>query len=205
MNVKRCVSKFLESNTFILIKDDQAIIVDAGAELKDVINAVNGKKVKGLFLTHGHYDHAYYALSYIDYFKCPVYMNTSAIKALKRPEYNYGENFSINFHSVLEINRDCEIDCDKFNIKAYLTPGHSECSVSYLIENHLFAGDTVFCKGIGRTDLITSDEKDMLKSLNKVLALNFNVLHSGHDRDSTRQEQERNLNVYIKFLQRNKK
>ena len=36
MNVKRCVSKFLESNTFVLIKDDQAIIVDAGAELKDL-------------------------------------------------------------------------------------------------------------------------------------------------------------------------
>lgn len=202
MKVNKCVSKFLDSNTFIVIKNGEAIIIDAAADLQDVVEAVEGNRVLGIFLTHGHYDHSFYVLEYVKKFKCPVFGGKGICKVVKNPDYNYGNNFSIDLKKANEIEEDCKITCGGIEVKAYLTKGHSECSMSYQIEDDFFAGDTVFHKGIGRTDLITSDNQQMFESLKKINQLNFKALHSGHGSDSTREEQDRNLATYIKFLNR---
>ena len=51
------------------------------------------------------------------------------------------------------------------------TPGHSKGSVCILIDDMLFAGDTVFYGSIGRTDLFGGDYDAIISSLNKIKAL----------------------------------
>ena len=204
MEIKKCISKFLESNTFIVEKEGQALIIDAGVDVDTVSRNLNGKVV-GILLTHGHYDHAFYIQDYIKKFNCPVYMSSYANEVLADPGLNYGEGFSIKIENTMEMTDDKQIKCGVFDINTFITKGHSICSVSYLIDDELFVGDTVFEIGVGRTDLKTGDEKEMLESLIKLDSLNFKNLHSGHGKDSTREQQNRNLKTYIRFLGRNKK
>ena len=78
MEIKRIISKILDSNTFVISKGDKAIIIDAGANLEDVKNEINNKKVLGIFLTHAHYDHVFYCLDYAKEFDCKIYANKNS-------------------------------------------------------------------------------------------------------------------------------
>ena len=49
------------------------------------------------------------------------------------------------------------------------TPGHTAGSVCYLLEDKLFTGDTLFCLGVGRTDLPTGDYRMLVSSVRDVL------------------------------------
>lgn len=64
----------------------------------------------------------------------------------------------------------------------------------------IFSGDTFFCRAIGRTDLPTGNEADMIKSLTTILSLDFSLAFAGHARVSTRAEQEHNISVWLRRL-----
>lgn len=205
MKVNQIVSDFLESNTFVIIEEGEALIVDAGASLEKVKKVVGDNVVVGILLTHGHYDHCYYVLNYIEEFGCSAFIHEHGIKTLANSNLNYGESFSIKDRTNFKtIKNDCRIKLGHYEIDAFATPGHSPCCVSYLIEKDLFAGDTVFYQGIGRIDLAESDANKMLQSLKKIALIKFKNLHSGHSKDSFYEDQQRNLNAYIKFLSRKK-
>ncbi len=65
-------------------------------------------------------------------------------------------------------------------IKIIKTPGHTDDSICFLYENVLFSGDTLFHKGIGRTDLPESRPEKMQKSLEKLKKLDYKILCPGH-------------------------
>ncbi|HID60801.1 MAG TPA: MBL fold metallo-hydrolase, partial [Hadesarchaea archaeon] len=44
----------------------------------------------------------------------------------------------------------------------------------------LFSGDTVFCDGVGRTDLPTGDVEALIDSLRKLAELDVDRLYPGH-------------------------
>lgn len=68
IEVKKIISQFLDSNTFVVSKGENAVVVDCGAKIKDVKEATNGKKVVAILLTHGHFDHAFFANEYAKVF-----------------------------------------------------------------------------------------------------------------------------------------
>ena len=53
-----------------------------------------------------------------------------------------------------------------FSIKMLHTPGHSRGSVTYVIDNYLFTGDTMFENTYGRTDFYDGNIDEMFNSLN---------------------------------------
>ena len=205
MKIERIESEFLGSNTFVVSEGDECLLIDAGVSVKKLLTYLRGKKVVGVLLTHGHYDHVYYAEDYKERFACPIYISKEGKRTALNSELNYSEGFSIKkrgIFNVFEIEKT--IKCGDFKIKVLKTPGHCPGCVCYLIGEHLFAGDTLFKTGIGRCDLINSDKKAMLESLKKLQGVKFETLHSGHGEDSSYDEQKRNLSAYIRFLERRK-
>ena len=78
-----------------------------------------------------------------------------------------------------------EGDTIKFgNLEAKIihTPGHTEGSMSILIEDAVFTGDTMFKRIYGRTDLKTGSEREIMWSIkDKLLKLPDNtIVYPGH-------------------------
>ena len=75
------------------------------------------------------------------------------------------------------------IKLDQLEIKALHTPGHTSDSFSFLMNDHLFSGDTLLINGTGRTDFQNGSAKDAYNSIfNRLLKLPKETLvYPGHD------------------------
>ena len=63
------------------------------------------------------------------------------------------------------------------------TPGHTDDSVSYLLEDRVFTGDALFIRGCGRTDFQNGDPTELYTSITKVLfaLLDSMLVYPSHD------------------------
>ena len=75
------------------------------------------------------------------------------------------------------------IEIDSLKIKSLYTPGHTSDSYSFLLDSHLFTGDTLLINGTGRTDFQNGSSVDAYNSLfNNILKLPEETLvYPGHD------------------------
>ena len=84
------------------------------------------------------------------------------------------------------------------NIQSKENFGHTNCSVSYIIEDKIFSGDFLFKGSVGRTDLPTGNSIAMKESLNKLKLIKEDyVVYPGHDEETTLQD-EIKYNPYIR-------
>ena len=195
----------LKQNTYVVTYEDKCVIIDAGAKLDDIMHLVEGKKVEAILVTHAHYDHITYIESYQIAFHCPIYMHEHSAKFLHNPVLNvsqfFGANKTFDLHDVKYIKGKETLDLGGLSIKAIYTPGHSDDSVCYLLEDgKLFVGDLLFSLAVGRTDLKTGNTKRIIASLNHILKLDFNIVYPGHGRSTNKQEQEVNIPKWIQLL-----
>lgn len=203
MQIERILSHHLDSNTYVVSAENECLIIDAGAEIEDVLEKVGTKKVVGILLTHGHFDHAYNLDEYAERFSCKIYASRIAKINLIDPAKNYGENFAISdFSRFVWLDGDSKFSLGSFDISSYSLPGHSKCCTGYLIDGTLFAGDVLFEKGVGRIDLHDSDKREMFCSLQKLTTIPFSQVAGGHGEMSTAEWQKRNISVFIKYLSR---
>ena len=94
---------------------------------------------------------------------------------------------------------DNKIIIDNLKIKCITTPGHTKCSVCYLLDDNLFTGDTLFDRSVGRTDFPTGNSLELRESLKKILKFNINfTIYPGHNNSSTIEEQKIK-NYYLQF------
>lgn len=204
MQTEQIISSLLESNTFIAKKNNECLIIDAGAQPQQIAQKVANHKVLGLLLTHGHYDHCLHAIEIANHFGCKIFASKKIVETLSDPAKNYGETFKIeDFSNFVLLEDEQEFSLGEFEIAATLLPGHSKCSMGYLIDGTLFAGDVLFSQGIGRTDLYGGSKQQMLQSLITIKErIPFEILASGHGDMSNAESQKRNLNLFIRFLSR---
>lgn len=68
-------------------------------------------------------------------------------------------------------------------IHVLATPGHTDDSLSYLVDGHVFTGDTLLIRGTGRSDFQNGDASALFDSITRVLfALpDETIVLPGHD------------------------
>ena len=83
----------------------------------------------------------------------------------------------------LRIKDSEKINVEKIELKAIYTPGHTDCSYSYLMNDRVFTGDTLLINGTGRTDFQNGSSFDAYDSIfNKLLKLPKETLvYPAHD------------------------
>jgi glyoxylase-like metal-dependent hydrolase (beta-lactamase superfamily II) len=83
------------------------------------------------------------------------------------------------------------------------TPGHSQGSICLLVEGILFSGDTLFSKGIGRTDLTGGNYEMLISSIkDKLFKLpDETIVLPGHGPDTTIRKEKRE-NPFVGFSER---
>jgi len=84
-----------------------------------------------------------------------------------------------------------KIKIDQIDIEVIHTPGHTQGSLCFLIDNILFSGDTIFKNSIGRTDLIGGCLETLLNSIKeKILKLpEQTIILPGHGPITTLKEE----------------
>ena len=151
-------------------KGREALIIDPVSENVDnyikLLNEFDLKLVK-VIDTHIHADHITGAAKLKDITKCTTIM---------------GENTPADTVEI-KVKDDEYINLDSLKIRAMYTPGHTSDSYSFLMDNHLFSGDTLLINGTGRTDFQNGNAKDAYNSIfNKLLRLpEETLLYPAHD------------------------
>ena len=151
-------------------KGREALIIDPVIENVEnyikLLNEFDLKLVK-VIDTHIHADHITGASKLKDITKCTTVM---------------GENTPADTVEI-KVKDDEYINLDSLKIRAMYTPGHTSDSYSFLMDNHLFSGDTLLINGTGRTDFQNGNAKDAYNSIfNKLLKLpEETLLYPAHD------------------------
>ena len=151
-------------------KGREALIIDPVIENVEsyikLLNEFDLKLVK-VIDTHIHADHVTAASKLKDITKCTTVM---------------GENTPADTVEI-KVKDDEYINLDSLKIRAMYTPGHTSDSYSFLMDNHLFSGDTLLINGTGRTDFQNGNAKDAYNSIfNKLLKLpEKTLLYPAHD------------------------
>ena len=96
-----------------------------------------------------------------------------------------------------------KIKIDKIELISIYTPGHTDCSYSFLMNDRVFTGDTLLINSTGRTDFQNGSSYDAYDSLfNKLLKLPEKTLvYPAHDYNGTKYstiENEKNNNPRLK-------
>lgn len=204
MNTQRIESKFIDSNVFVVSDGKNCVVIDAGSELSFVEKAVGNLKVLGVFLTHGHYDHSFYALSYAEKFGCKIYASKFAKEYLEDSAKNYSEgHFEVkDFSNFQFLGESGKVTLENFVVEYKQLGGHSKSDMMFKIQDEIFVGDVLIGRDLGRTDLFGGDKEEMKKSLKFLVDENYAVMHSGHGVDNTKQSQDKVAKLWLKFLSR---
>ncbi len=165
----------LETNCYILKIKDEVLVVDPGAEVEKIISHLGKSKVRGIIITHHHFDHDGVALE--------LAMRTHT------DIYDY-HNLKVGKKTV-----------GLFTFDVIATPGHKDDSISILFrdENVMFCGDFIFKSSIGRWDLQGGNFIEMKKSIMKILGYDDSiVLYPGHGETTILKDERGNLQKYLK-------
>ena len=189
--------------TYILSsgKGREALIIDPVLEHTDqYINLLNKLELKLVKVidTHIHADHIT-GLNELS-------ERTSCTKIM-------GENSKSEVVD-LRVKEDENVKIDNINLKVMYTPGHTDCSYSYLMNDRVFTGDTLLINGTGRTDFQNGNARQQYDSIfNKLLKLPENTIvfpahdyngkkHStiGSERDNNPRLQVNSVDQYVEIM-----
>lgn len=169
------------TNNIWLVGDDREVVVfDAAHDHKPIVDAVDGRRVKAIVLTHGHNDHVNAAVPLRDAVDAPILLHADdrMLWDVVWPDHTADG----------EIVPDDSISVAGHSLGIIHTPGHSPgcCCFYDQASGIVVSGDTLFCGGPGATGRSYSDEPTILRSIiSKLLTLPpETIVHTGHG-DST--------------------
>lgn len=168
------------NNIWLVGNDTEVLVIDAAHDAGAIADAVHGRRVEAIVLTHGHNDHINAAADLQDLVDAPILMHPAD---------------HMLWHTVYpgtEVDRDLAegdvLRAGGSELRVLHTPGHSPgCVCLYDGAGQLFSGDTLFCGGPGATGRSFSDFDEIIVSIReRLLTLPpETVVHTGHGESTT--------------------
>lgn len=169
----------LAANTYIISDlHNNALVIDPSVDYDGILLYLEKHNLclKGILLTHGHFDHIRGVKRLYEKYNVPVYIHhfdeCLLIDSHKNCSNSFSEEIIINIKPELISDGDVINLLDE-SIKVMHTPYHTEGGCCFFIETSkiVFSGDTLFKLTVGRDDLPTSIPSKKHDSLLKLLNL----------------------------------
>lgn len=186
IKIHQIVNSVFTSNTFVLMdKRNNAYLVDIGDF--DPILQLGVKEIKGVFLTHAHYDHIYGLRELLERFpNCPIYTSEWGVEALASDKLNFsryhGDPLIIKCENVKVLSERDRIELfDSITLDVFETPGHNRSCLTFKVGNSIFTGDA-YIPGIKVvTTLPNANKMDAEASKERIVAMAQGLdLYPGH-------------------------
>lgn len=182
-------NRIFNSITYIIAdrENNNYWLVDAG-DAEDIFAFIKNGNLKGVFLTHIHFDHIYGLNKIITkYPDIIIYTNEFGKKALFNPSDNlsvyHGDEFILDSQANIScLSSGSEIKLNPTtHIDVVETPGHDKSCLCYLIEDSIFTGDSYIPGKEVFSKLQNGDSHIARKSLELILNLSRNkIIFPGH-------------------------
>ena len=192
-------------NCYLIRRRDTmaALAVDPGLQLDRVRQQIDsdGLTLERILVTHGHIDHVVGVPALHAHSGAPIAMHPDDLAILDWEaiaQYPFIPSNFTSFSIDTALTHGMTLAFQDLSLRVLHTPGHTQGSVCFLFGLDCFAGDTLFQRGIGRTDLPSGDMRKIVFSIRNVLyALPpKTVVYPGHG-PATTIEEEKLLNPFV--------
>jgi hydroxyacylglutathione hydrolase len=167
--IERVIDEHLRANTYVVETEagGEVVVIDPGLDWEAVRDAVGGRRVAAIALTHGHFDHVGSAHELQQASGAPLYLHSGDAKVLR----------SANF-LLMACKLDQRITVPKVDqlvedgagvalaggpLRFIHTPGHTPGSCLIEFRGSLFTGDTIYRDKVGVAEF-PGEDKDVLRA-----------------------------------------
>ncbi|MDR1775158.1 MAG: MBL fold metallo-hydrolase [Actinomycetes bacterium] len=177
MKIDNVVVGDLDTNCWLIEgPDGSVVIIDPGDEAERIMDAVAGRTVDGVLLTHAHFDHLGAADQVADEAASYLYLPGPETRHMHQ---HVNERVARDRGVTVPIIDFYAADGEELHLaglvfRVMVTPGHTPGASGYVVRDpeggqlHYFSGDTLFAHDIGRTDFPGGSETDMTDSLARI-------------------------------------
>ena len=184
-------------NVYLLFdsRSKQGLIIDPGGRSEELEAQVRaeGVRIVGVLNTHGHPDHTGANAFYRDLYQVDVYADA-------RDAGLYGSRdmgADPENAPTRTIPQQVDLDVGELKVRVVRTPGHTPGSVSFLVDDLLFSGDTLFQGGVGITPDDAAARSLVANIRDRLLVLPADTLvYPGHG-DATTIGAEKRQNPFL--------
>lgn len=177
------------NNAYLLVckATGESLIIDTPGDPGAFIDEAGATNVRGILITHNHWDHLAGFAEIHDAFGVPVGIGTPDAPALD--EYGVSPSLDVSDGAVVRAGR--------LEVAAIFTPGHTPGSTCYTVAtgdgaHHLFSGDTLFPGGPGRSSSPEALQQMILGITGKLHTLpEATAVYPGHGDDTSIGESKR--------------
>ncbi|AEB75747.1 MBL fold metallo-hydrolase [Clostridium botulinum] len=189
MKIKRIPAGMYGANCYILIDEETMVgcIIDPGGDADRLANIIDefNIEVKFILLTHGHMDHVEGVEILRQKYNVPVYINGKDKELMEKGTEVFGRIWNKTSEDK-ELKDGEMLKLGNLDIKCMETPGHTPGGMSFLVNNVVFTGDTLFRGSVGRCDLPGGNQSQLIESIkSKLMILDDEiVVLPGHEGES---------------------
>ena len=186
----------------------ETAIIDPGGDEDLIINTIKKMSLKPVIIinTHAHPDHTAGNQTLKQVFNIPIAMHESDAGSF----LNQANLFLGSMVGALPtpqpdilLKDGNNVVLGEISLKVIHTPGHTPGSICLYYPGHVFTGDTLFVKAVGRTDLPGGSWETLIKSIKTRLFTlpEETIVWPGHDygeKPNSTIGEEKRFNPFIK-------